>query len=395
LNAVHDQHQSYVGLAPVAGPVSRTSAIAQAARDALAVLYPSQSWIFDAALAADLGLVANGPRKAAGIALGHTAAAAILAMRAADGSNHNEPLVNTEYIPSNMPGFWRQDPIVQHPLALGAYWAQVAPFALTSAAQFQTPPPPPMASAAYAAAFDEAKSLGGDGVQTPHARTADQTHAGIFWGYDGSPGLGTPPRLYNQILMHIAVQRHTSAYQTARLLALANASMADAGLAAWESKYFYQTWRPCSAIREADPGTGPTGLGDGNPSTIGDVGYSPLGAPASNSTNLNFTPPFPAYPSGHATFGAALFQTLRRFYGTDAIAFTFVSDELNGVTTDNQGNPRPLAPRTFANLSQAEDENGQSRIYLGIHWIFDKTAGIVQGRSVADWVFDQLFLPVP
>src|SRR5436190_12920969 len=120
----------------------------------------------------------------------------------------------------------------------------------------------------------------------------------------------------------------------------------------------------------------------------------PLGAPASNLQGPNFTPPFPAYPSGHAGFGAALFETLRRFYGTDAIAFTFVSDEFNGVTRDREGNVRPLLPRTFASLSSAEEENGQSRIYLGIHWSFDKTEGIAQGRHVADYVFTHAFEPL-
>ncbi|MGH9869781.1 MAG: hypothetical protein ACREAA_16670 [Candidatus Polarisedimenticolia bacterium] len=85
---------------------------------------------------------------------------------------------------------------------------------------------------------------------------------------------------------------------------------------------------------------------------------------------------------------------LRRFYGTDNIAFTFVSDEYNGATRGRDGTVRPLIPRSFTSLSQAEEENGQSRIYLGIHWAFDKTEGIAQGRQVADHVFDNAFRPV-
>ena len=170
--------------------------------------------------------------------------------------------------------------------------------------------------------------------------------------------------------------------------------MADSGIAIWESKYYYQFWRPVAGIREADPGFGSTGLGDGNPDTTCDPTFSPLGAPASNLEGPNFTPPFPAYPSGHAGFGGALFETLRTFFGTDDIAFTFVSDEFNGVTKDNGGNIRPLIPRSFTSLSQAEEENGQSRIYLGIHWRFDKTEAIVQGRRVGDYVLTHAFLPV-
>jgi hypothetical protein len=180
--------------------------------------------------------------------------------------------------------------------------------------------------------------------------------------------------------------------ELARLLALANVAMADAGIAIWESKYFYEYWRPVTGIREADAGTGPTGAGDGNRRTVGDVTFTPLGAPASQTDLPNFTPPFPAYPSGHAGFGGALFQILRNFYRTDRIAFTFVSDEYNGVTRDHNGNVRPLVPRSFRTLSQAEQENGQSRIYLGIHWSFDKTAGIAQGRRVANYVFRNAFV---
>jgi hypothetical protein len=194
--------------------------------------------------------------------------------------------------------------------------------------------------------------------------------------------------------MRIADRMGTGAVPLARLMALVNVAMADAAIAIWESKYYYQFWRPVTGVRESDPGTGPTGAGDGNPATPGDPSFTPLGAPASNLTGPNFTPPFPAYPSGHAGFGGALFQTLRRFYGTDAIAFTFVSDEFDGVTRGNDGVMRPLVPRSFTSLSQAEEENGQSRIYLGIHWAFDKTQGIALGRKVADHVFEHAFRPL-
>lgn len=394
INAIVGGYQSYTGIARVRPSTSMKAAIAVAAHDTLSALFPSQAPSFAVRLAEDLGAVRDGRAKTDGIDLGRRAAAAILALRANDGSQHNEPRVGVDYFPSNDPGKWRQDPISQIPLALGAHWGKMKPFVLTSGDQFRAPPPPAMSSTQYLAAYDEVKRLGGDGVTTPTLRTADQTLAGIYWAYDGTPSLCAPPRLYNQVALEIAGLMRSDLVETARLLALVNVAMADAGVAVWDSKYFYDFWRPVTGIREADPGTGPTGLGDGNPATLGDVSYLPLGAPASNLNGPNFTPPFPAYPSGHAGFGGALFQTLRNFYGTDSIAFTFVSDEFNGTTRDNTGAVRPLVPRSFASLSEAEEENGQSRIYLGIHWEFDKTEGIAQGRRVADYVFKKTFAPL-
>jgi len=394
VNAVVGGYRSYTGLVPARGATSLQAAIARAARDTLASLYPAQIDMLDAELNEDLAQVANGPARNNGIELGRRAAAAILRLRAHDGSNHAEPLVGTEFITSNEPGKWRQDPISMIPIALGAYWGEVKPFVLHSGDQFRAPPPPQLDSAVYASAFDEVKRFGGDGITTPTLRTAEETEIGIYWAYDGTPSLCAPPRLYNQIAVHIAELKHSNFIELARLLALVNVAMADAGIAIWDSKYFYQYWRPITGIRESDPGTGPTGLGDGNGATIGDATFSPLGAPASNLTGPNFTPPFPAYPSGHAGFGGALFQTLRRFYRTDDIPFTFVSDEFNGVTTDNSGQVRPLVARSFSSLSEAEEENGQSRIFLGIHWAFDKTEGIAQGRRVADYVMRNVFAPV-
>jgi hypothetical protein len=387
LNAVRGGYESYTGLTPVGPGVSADAAVAQAAHDTLAALYPSQRAIFRAELAADLARLPDDPARMEGSKLGQRAASAILALRENDGAQQREPQAGVDFLPSEQPGKWRPDPVSMSPLALGAYWGRVRPFVLKYAEQFDAPPFPPLASDQYTAAFEEVKRLGGDGVLTPTERTPAQTVAGIYWAYDGTPGLGTPSRLYNQIAVQLAQKQGVNdALQLARLLALVNVGMADAAIAVWNTKYDDQVWRPVTAIREADQ--------DGNPATEADPQFTPLGAPASNLSGPDFTPPFPAYTSGHAAFGGTLFQILRKYFGTDQIAFTFVSDELNGVTRDNDGSVRPLIPRSFASLSEAEEENGQSRIYLGVHWRFDKTRGIEQGRLIANFVFQAAFAPL-
>lgn len=392
--AVNGGYKSYTGLPRVSGQVSTKAAVAYAAHDTLVALFPSQKNSFDVELRDSLRRLHDGSVAIFnGVRLGKRAADAILDLRNTDGSQHPEPVLGVDHNTSDEAGHWRQDPISLGRVALGAHWGEVKPFVLSNGSQFRTPPPPAMTSEEYTEAFNEAKRLGGDGTNTPTERTEDQTFAGIFWAYDGTPSLCAPPRLYNQILVTIAKQRGTGAVGTARLLALMNVALADAGIAIWESKYFYDFWRPIVGIREADAGAGPTGAGDGNPNTIGDPGFMPLGAPGSNLNGPNFTPPFPSYPSGHGGFGGALFQILRRYYGTDRIAFTFVSDEFNGTTRDNNGNIRPLRPRSFSRLSQAEEENGQSRIYLGIHWAFDKTEALTQGERVADYVYFHAYRP--
>jgi hypothetical protein len=394
VNAIYNKYQSYTGLPKAAPGTNVRAAIAQAAHDTLVYAWPSQTTTFDNQLAAELAAIPDGQSKSNGIDLGQGAAASIINLRSHDGSEQAEPHYGVEFIASDEPGKWRQDPISQSPIALGAFWGQVTPFVLQSSSQFRVPTPPAIASPEYAAAYNEVRNLGGDGIVTPTSRSEEETFIGTFWAYDGTPSLCAPPRFYNQITVTLANQRGTTGVDLARLLALTNVAMADAGIAIWESKYFYQYWRPVTGIREADPGTGPTGSGDNNPDTQGDPTFTPLGAPASNLAGPNFTPPFPSYPSGHAGFGGALFEVLRDFYGTDDIHFTLVSDEFNGITQDDQGKVRPLRPRHFDSFSQAEEENGQSRIYLGIHWSFDKSEGIAQGEKIGDFVFNNAFQPL-
>jgi hypothetical protein len=370
------------------------AAAAQAAYDTLTALYPDTLYpdlkpsLLDPTLAADLARIAPGPARQ-GIAVGHAVAQEVLADRANDGSQIDAVGQPNTYVYGDLPGQWRADPLHSDFEPLTPDWGKVTPFAVRGAGQFGAPPPPSITSKEYADAFEEVKAIGGDGVHTPTIRTPEQTIIGLFWGYDVQPGLCAPIRFYNQIAEVLSKQEGLTEIQNARFFALINVALADAGITVWNDKFRYNFWRPITAIRENDAGTGPTGLGSGNPYLVGqgDPTWQPLGAPADNHNGTNFTPPFPSYVSGHAGFGGALFETMKDFFGTDNIHFTVVSDEFNTITVDQNGQPRPLIPRSFDSFSQAADENGQSRIYLGIHWKFDKVQGIKSGDEIADWVF--------
>jgi hypothetical protein len=381
VNSIDGRFTPYLTVAPDAKGAALDAAVAQAAHDTLAQLYPSQKASFDAALADTLAGAPDGRAEDRGVAVGRYVAGQILAARADDGSD-----APSDYHPIGKPGHHQPDPLHPGQGFLTPAWGQVTTFAVPGAAQFLSPPPPALGSVEYAAAFAEVAALGGDGVITPTLRTAEQTQIGLFWGYDGSPGLGTPPRLYNQITRVVAQQEHNNVFDNARLFALVNLAMADGGICCWDTKYVYDFWRPVIAIRAANT--------DGNPLTGRVKDWTPLGAPRDNDMGgTNFTPPFPSYTSGHATFGAALFRTLADFYGRDDITFSFTSDEFNGVTRDQSGHVRPVVTRTFHSFSAAAEENGQSRIYLGIHWRFDKVEGIKAGSAIADYVFANLLRP--
>jgi membrane-associated phospholipid phosphatase len=257
-------------------------------------------------------------------------------------------------------------------------------------------PPPALNSQAYADSFDDVYVNGRDNITERTALFRHKALIGIFWGYDGANKLGTPPRLYNQVVLKTAEFQALANKDKINVLAAINAAMADAGIAAWYWKYTYDFWRPVIAIREADAGFGPSRLGDGN--TLrrhkGDPFWNPLGAPRSNpiapiatgAAGDNFTPNFPAYPSGHATFGTACFETFAGLLPGNKklkdITVKFVSDEFNGTTTDNSGAPRPLWELTFT-LKEAVEQNKDSRIYLGVHWDFDATGGETVGKAIA------------
>lgn len=269
------------------------------------------------------------------------------------------------------------------------YGARSKLFATHTRHVLDRPPQPslPNPDPAYISALRQVRRRGiapelmGTLPQNAARRTVDETLIGTFWAYDGAREIGTPPRLYNQIVRRIADGRSNSPQQNARLFALLNVAMADAGILAWDEKYRHDLWRPVVGIREHDRSMGPAGVANNNISDECQPDWLPLGAPATNSTNKNSTPNFPSYPSGHATFGAAAFHITRLFYGVHAgdrnpdhlfDNLTVVSDELNGVSKDNKGTVRPRHVRNFPDgLWGMIIENARSRVWLGVHWVFD------------------------
>src|SRR5205814_1171640 len=154
-----------------------------------------------------------------------------------------------QYIPDGQIGHHDVDPLNPGQGFLTPAWGGVTPFGIPSTAAIPTRPVPSLTSLEYTQAYVQAKMLG---EETSTVRTTDQTEIGLYWGYDVARGLGDPPRLYNQIAREIAVQQDNSVGENARLFALINLSMADAGIESWGVKYRDDFWRPIVAIRQAD-----------------------------------------------------------------------------------------------------------------------------------------------
>jgi PAP2 superfamily len=179
-----------------------------------------------------------------------------------------------------------------------------------------------------------------------------QTDIGYFWADSG-------PVLWQNALRYISQNYLKDVDDSARMFALAETALADAQIACWDSKYFYNFWRPITAIRLGDQ--------DGNPAT----GVDPLWQPLIN------TPNFPEYPSGHADISAAVSHMLQLFFDTDELAFQ--------MTTTNALAQQKT--RSFTRLSQAEQEVIDARVYVGIHYRNSDTTAAAQGRNVANWVY--------
>jgi membrane-associated phospholipid phosphatase len=345
VNAIEQKYAEYHFNSSAIAGADEVAAAAEAAAKVLLAFYPTQSATFNAALATSIGSATAAT--AAGVALGDAVATDTLTWRQTDGAN-----TTVTYTPSTDIGKWRPD-LPAFANALLPQWGSVTPFGLATGSQFRPTGAPDLTSAEYTQAFNETKAYG---AKNSTVRTADETQIALFWADGG--GTFTPPGHWNDIAATAASIAGKSLLENARLFAVLNIALADAGIAAWDAKYTYNTWRPITAIRQAAL--------DGNVDTTADATWLPF----------IDTPPFPEYVSGHSTFSATAATVLDRFFGND-FSFNSGSKGLPDVT------------RSFTGFDAAAAEAGQSRIYGGIHFQFANQDGLALGQKIGSYILDR------
>jgi hypothetical protein len=337
---------------------SLSAAAAKAGHDTLVGLFPAQSSALDAAYANFIAANGVDPLDP-GTAVGTQVAANMLALRSNDGRFPPNP---PPYLGNTAIGQWRPTPsLLPGPPASNApgltpWVATVEPFTLHGDSQFRLGPPPELTSQQWAEDYNETKSKGS---LTSTTRTAAETDMAYFWADSG-------PVLWQNALRFISHNYLNGTGESARMYALVEAAMADAQIACWDSKYFYNFWRPITAI--------PLGKRDANPATVADPNWQPL---------IN-TPNFPEYPSGHADISGAASHMLRLFFGKDELSFQMTTTNALAVHKT----------RAFTRFSQAEGEVIDARVFSGIHYRNSDVKAEAQGRRVANWVFRHTARPV-
>lgn len=376
---------------------SLEAAVSQAAYRVISSVYPEVQGSLDSTLAARLDAIASSEAKTAGIELGNLISQRYIDAHQDDGWDLPDSYITTPGI-----GRWSEDPLVAPQKGWGDFWADVRPWAIPNSDHFDAVAPFTLAdlnTQRYTDAYHETKAYG---ARDSTVRTAEMTETGLFWAYD-RPGTGAPPVMFVEHLIAIGNQIGNSPAQNARLFALATVSQADAVIAAWDHKFEVDLWRPITAIRNGDT--------DGNPDTVGDPDWVYLGAPGADpmSATDDFTPPFPAYTSGHATMGGAVFKAVELFYGTNDF---HLADGMVGTDPVTQqymlhsSEPGSGGARDYVRFTQIgplgpqlenspEGENAMSRIYLGIHWRMDQEDGMALGNAIAEYVAGRYFQPVP
>ncbi|MBT4666008.1 MAG: vanadium-dependent haloperoxidase [Opitutae bacterium] len=346
LNAVEKKYNAYHFKESFPAAEPSPDAIAAGSCYTIATsLHPSRKGSFDKLVKPYLSNSASS-RTRRSFSFGAKVARSFLELRKNDGSS-----TSVTDVPTTKTGKWQRTPPRDRP-PVQPHWRNVKPFCLDSTNPFLAPPPPQLDSKEYLDALIKVKLLGS---KQSKVRTREQKNIAKFWS-DFSYS-STPPGHWNEIATFVARTKKLNLLETARLLALLNFTMADAGIAAFETKYRYRYWRPIQAIRQADEIKETSRLRD----------------PSWDS--LLESPSHPEYVSGHSCYSGSAARLLALFFKTDDISFIAFSDA------------RPEEKRTFHSFEKCAEEIGMSRIYGGIHYEFSNRAGLEMGRKIADHTF--------
>jgi len=334
---------------------SPDAAAAQAAHDVLLAYFVNSQTTLDSQLAATLALIPNGQAKTDGITTGKAAAAAMIALRANDGSS---PL--TLYTPGPpVPGAYQATPScpVISGVARGAFfnWQNVTPFGIPDAHAYLLPPPPALTSYQYSRAYNEVKEFGS---LTSTDRPVDRSNVALYYA------ASSPTQVFNQAARQVAQERYHSLSENARALALINMAISDSLVASFYNKYYYVFWRPETAIH--------AGGSDGNPKTAGDPTFAPF----------IVTPCFPSYPSNHGSGSGGAAEVLRRLYGEAGHLITLSNPAVPSIVLQ------------YIRFGQITNDISDARVYGGIHFRTDQDAGAALGRAVGTAVYKGNLRPV-
>jgi len=337
-----------------ASPEAATAAAAYTVLKALFTTAPQQAYL-DGQYANYLLGISAGPAKTKGIAVGTEVAQAFLALRAGDGRNAVVP-----YLFGSGPGVYQLTPGAPAPPATPAtpWLAKMRPFTLNSPSQFRADGPPNLTSAQWADDYNETKTWG---AKTGSPRTQAQTDIG--WFYTDNPGA-----YGNRSIRGIAAEQQLAIADSARFFAETYVTLADTFIGCWDSKFYYNFWRPVTAIRAGDT--------DDNDATERDPLWEPLAT----------TPNHPEYPSAHGCFTGAVANSIENFFDTKKITTHFTSLSVPGAPGG--------VTHTFTRTQDILKEVIEGRIFGGMHYRTSVVHGIVMSNKVAHWVAKHYFLPV-
>jgi len=355
VNSINHDYEPYLGTIVAPPGASADAAAVQAAYVVLSTYFPASVPTLTAARTNSLASIPDGQAKTDGIAVGNAAAAAMLALRANDGSA--PPQFKTPGPTS--PGEWQATPScpVVNGTRVGAFfhWQNVAPFGIASASDYLLDPPPALSSTLYALSYNETKRVGG---LNSTDRPADRAKVVLYYAST------SPTHLFNQAARQVAQQQGRSLSENARALALINMAISDSLVASFLNKYHYNLWRPETAI--------PFGAMDGNSKTEADTSFVPFIA----------TPCFPSYPSNHGSGSGGGAEALRRLYGEGGHSITLSNPAVPGTVLQ------------YSTFNQIVDDISDARVYGGIHFRFDQVAGARLGRDIATAVYKNNLRPV-